>query len=432
MKSVSRRRSIGKNILHFTKTAVSALPPAPEGKFNYYMDQKQPGLQLIVTPTGVKTFYLYRRVQKKPYRYRLGRFPDITPELARTKAQIAGGKIALGGDLRAEKKTSALERLTLADAFKEFQAARSTLKPQTLYYYGKYLDRAFADWKLKPLVNLTKDHIGKRHERLTKESGPGYADGAMRFLRSLLNFARNRYEKPDGTPILADNPVRRLSQTRAWHRQKRRQTYIRSDQLAPWFAAVTKLKSDPDDSEAGTVSDWLQLMMLTGLRRSEALTLKWVDVDLVNGTLTVRDTKNSEDHTLPLSDYLLEILSARRAAADLVEEPSAYVFASYGRHGHLVDPRKLMEKVTAASSVTFSPHDLRRTFTTVAESLDISAYAVKRLINHKMRQDVTAGYIVTDVERLRTPMQSITQYMLVRAGLRAPVSAERRDSGSQP
>jgi hypothetical protein len=57
-------------------------------------------------------------------------------------------------------------------------------------------------------------------------------------------------------------------------------------------------------------------------------------------------------------------------------------------------------------------HDLRRTFITVAESLDISVYAVKRLVNHKMNNDVTAGYIVSDVERLRKPMQSIADNLL--------------------
>jgi hypothetical protein len=55
---------------------------------------------------------------------------------------------------------------------------------------------------------------------------------------------------------------------------------------------------------------------------------------------------------------------------------------------------------------------LRRTFITIAESLDISAYALKRLLNHKMTNDVTAGYIVADVERLRKPMQLITDYIL--------------------
>jgi integrase len=61
---------------------------------------------------------------------------------------------------------------------------------------------------------------------------------------------------------------------------------------------------------------------------------------------------------------------------------------------------------------TFTLHDLRRTFITVAESLDIPAYAIKRLVNHKLSGDVTAGYIVGDVERLRAPMQRITDYLL--------------------
>jgi len=71
-----------------------------------------------------------------------------------------------------------------------------------------------------------------------------------------------------------------------------------------------------------------------------------------------------------------------------------------------------MAKVTKLSDVKFTLHDLRRTFTTVAESLDISAYALKRLLNHKIKNDVTFDYIIKDVERLRKPMQQITNYLL--------------------
>ena len=74
-----------------------------------------------------------------------------------------------------------------------------------------------------------------------------------------------------------------------------------------------------------------------------------------------------------------------------------------------------MEK---ASGVSFCIHDLRRTFATVAESLDIPAYALKRLLNHANGADVTAGYIVANVERLREPMQKITDYVLKSAGLK--------------
>lgn len=41
-------------------------------------------------------------------------------------------------------------------------------------------------------------------------------------------------------------------------------------------------------------------------------------------------------------------------------------------------------------------------------------------MNHKMNGDITAGYIVTDVERLRKPMQQITDYILKCMGVIAP------------
>ena len=63
-------------------------------------------------------------------------------------------------------------------------------------------------------------------------------------------------------------------------------------------------------------------------------------------------------------------------------------------------------------------HDLRRTFITIAESLDIPVYSLKRLLNHKMTSDVTAGYVVMDIERLRVPMQLITDYILKLIGLK--------------
>jgi len=49
-------------------------------------------------------------------------------------------------------------------------------------------------------------------------------------------------------------------------------------------------------------------------------------------------------------------------------------------------------------------------------SLDISAYALKRLLNHKMANEVTVGHIISDVERLRVPMQKITDYILTSIG----------------
>ncbi len=86
---------------------------------------------------------------------------------------------------------------------------------------------------------------------------------------------------------------------------------------------------------------------------------------------------------------------------------SSYVFPGPGQQGFLIEPRKQMSKVIEETGKKFTVHDLRRTFITVAESLDIPAYALKRLLNHRSSSDVTEGYIIIDVERLRKPMQMI-------------------------
>jgi integrase len=69
-----------------------------------------------------------------------------------------------------------------------------------------------------------------------------------------------------------------------------------------------------------------------------------------------------------------------------------------------------LKYLTETSGIKFTFHDLRRTFITVAESLDISAYAIKRLVNHKNGSDVTEGYIIANHDRLRAPMQRITDF----------------------
>jgi len=76
------------------------------------------------------------------------------------------------------------------------------------------------------------------------------------------------------------------------------------------------------------------------------------------------------------------------------ERTSPYVFPSNSERGHLSEPRTAVARVSKLSGVPFTMHDLRRTFITAAERLDIPAYALKRLINHKDPNDVTEGYII--------------------------------------
>jgi integrase len=386
-----------------SKSIVDSLP-FPESGQSFYRDADLKGFGLRVGVDS-KVYIAEGKINNRTVRVTIGKHGVFTAEEARNEARIILGQIAKGIHPNEVAREERLKQVTLEHAFEDFLAARKSLKPLTLRDYHRHMNTVFKDWRKRFLTDISKDMVARRHADLGQQS-PSTANKAMRFLRSLLNFAIARYEDSKGVSILLANPVSRLSQTRAWYRVQRRQTVIKLQELGPWFRAVLDPKLSAG-RQGEQVRDYLLLVILTGLRREEAAGLKWENIDLIARTLTVPDTKNHEDHTLPLSDFLAELLQKRK---DEVEE--GYVFASEGAKGYLVEPRKFMVKVTEASGVSFTLHDLRRTFITIAESLDIPAYALKRLLNHKMHNDVTAGYIISDVERLRAPMQRITDVML--------------------
>jgi len=388
-----------------TKTTIDKISSPASGKV-FYRDSALKGFGLAVWPSSAKAFIVEKRINGKVKRITLGRYGELTVEQARKEAAKLLGQIASGKDPTADKQEAKLKVVTLGQTYQYYILTRKDLKPKTLYDYQRVMEVAFPAWQDKPLLAITKDKVAKRHAKLGEENGEAYANLSMRVLRALFNFAAGQYEDAQGRSLITENPVKRLSQTRAWYRVERRQTVIKPHDLAAWFQAVQQLPNE-------TLRDYLVLTLFTGLRRQEAARLTWNDVDLVGKTLTIGDTKNHQAHTLPLSDFLDDLLTQRKNAAI-----SPYVFPGSGKDGYIVEPRKQMAKVTDWSGVAFTVHDLRRTFITTAESLDISAYAVKRLVNHKRNGDVTAGYIVTDVERLRKPMQQITDYLLIAAGVK--------------
>lgn len=389
-----------------TKTVVDKIVPPTDSAQVFVRDSELKGFALRVT-TGSRSFVVEKRIEGKVKRITLGRYPEITVEQARKEAQKLLGQIATGSNPVAERKREVIESTTLVEAFEDFLTARKSLKERTVYDYRRLMLVCFVDWHNKPLTAISKDMVAKRHAVLGEQRGEAYANLAMRFLRSLFNYAIPRYETEAGASILQTNPVSRLTQTRSWYRVGRRQSVIKTHQLAAWYRAVMSLKEEGNSRLADTIADYLLLLLFTGLRRQEGAQLQWNQIDLQHRTLTITDTKNHEPLTLPLSSFVVDLLAGRKAAS-----PGKYVFAGEGSGGFLVEPRKQMTQVMIRSGIQFTLHDLRRTFITVAESLDISAYALKRLVNHKMSGDVTAGYIISDVERLRDPMQRICDYLL--------------------
>jgi len=160
----------------------------------------------------------------------------------------------------------------------------------------------------------------------------------------------------------------------------------------------------------------LFLILFTGLRKQEGLKLKLADIDLKAKTFQVLDTKNDEPLTLPIPKYLFKILEARKTKVEETTD-SPYLFPSWSKSGRLMVPNRAIAKVIEESGVQFCLHDLRRLFVTTAESMDISAYTIKLLVNHSLgSSDVTAGYTIPDPERLRKAIQRIENKLLSLAG----------------
>lgn len=399
--------------LNFTKQSIEAIAAPNTGRTLVYDEggkQSVKGLAIQVTAAGTRTFQVYKWAAGKPLRVTLGRYPDLTIEQARKAAAQALGNIATGTNPNTEKRIERAKAVTLSELLTQYTKTR-TLKATTVDDIHKAFHQVIPDWLTKPITKITPSMVQKRHRDHATRS-PARANLAMRYLRALFSFAQAAYKDDDEKPIIAINPVKSLSELKAWHRVERRRTCIAPDELGPWVNAVLNLANDAH-------RDYLLFVLMTGCRRNEGMGLTWEDVNLKANTVIFRDTKNHNDHTLPLPDYLVSMLAQRHQAraARLPEKQSIFVFVdSSGRK--ISNLRTTQAAVTQASGVNFCLHDLRRTFATLAESLDIPGYALKRLLNHAAAGDVTSGYLVITPERLREPMQKVCDYVLKSAGLK--------------
>lgn len=398
-----------------TNAVAENAEPPPTGQV-FIRDARLPGFALRVTAGGVKSWIVEARVkgQSSTKRRTIGRYPAVKADRARTLAMQELGRFAEGVDQLAERRTAQIKAITLGQVFEDYLAGR-TLKPITVRDYRLEFRLSFSDWSDKPITAITRTMVEQRHAKVSERS-KARANIAMRLLRALFNFAIGKYEDGEGQPIIQSNPVQRLSAVRAWNRVERRRTLIRPHQMPAWFEAVEALRTQWES--AAVTADWLEFLILTGCRRTEALMLTWEDVDMAARFFRLPDTKNHQIHELPLSDYLHEVLSRRYPG----KGATGYVFPGQKPGARLIEERKSLRWVTEQSGVEFTPHDLRRTFATTAESLDIPVYTIKRLLNHVSgaNGDVTSGYLIIDVERLRVPMQRITDAILTAAGRRGP------------
>jgi integrase len=262
-----------------------------------------------------------------------------------------------------------LAGLTLGQAFEKYVEVKE-LRKQTLDGYRRAIERDLKPWKDKPLKDITGAMAVARHAELRKDSAH-VAMRAMQVLRAVHIFATDFYgdddEEQPARPF-GRCPVDKLNKiVEKWSRTKARTRKLRTEDLGQWLAAVRSLPEQQKraDGDWARVAVYLELLLLTGLRRREAAYMLWADVDLRGDTMTVRATKNGDDHTLPITARVRELLAIRKRAADAArdlaqrdptdankaaaEHAATYVIGT-------AQVQRQLDAIEATTGITATPH----------------------------------------------------------------------------
>ena len=394
-------------MLKLTKQFIDSEIQLPVTGQRFYRDDDMPGFAIRVTRKS-KSYILEKRVDRVNRRITIGKCSELSLDNAKKQFCLMMGDIAKGNDPKTGKRITILHDITLREVLQKFLEIKS-IREATKRNYHYAINRHFHDWLDLPIASITKDMVEQRHHELTVSpnrlgtSGHGRANNALKKQSALINFAEDRFGTEDA-PLIKVNPVTRLSRNRSWHRINPRQNIIADHKLKDWYRAVCMLQNE-------VARDFMIFLLLTGMRFGETRKLKWSHVDFENKILIVpRElTKSDREHRLPLSDFLIALLKKRY----IYRKHSEWVFQSSRlKDRHLSGGVGIVRRVRAKSGILFTFHDLRRTFLTMGEKLDVPPYALKRLVNHSVSNDMTGRYLVLDIERLRSHMSRITNAFL--------------------
>jgi len=405
---MSSPKRIQRQAVKLTKARIDReCAPHASGKQSIIWDIELKGFGLLISgTTKAKSFIIQRDVNGKTRRVTVGRTNVIELQDARKRGAKLLLQLADGHDPKSKSKANTL---TLREAFETYLINQKGLREKTINGYRNVIQTRLTNWLDKPLKNISSEMVRNRHRKIQEEvkkrkrteiaKGHSASNGTMRVLRAIWNHAKVLY------PDLPDNPVKLAK--REWYPEPRREGIVRVSNLPEFFEASLEIESPIQ-------RDCIQLILFTGFRSSEARGLTWDEVDFEEKIIRLPSIrlKSGRKLDLPMSDFVYKLLKNRRK-----EGKDNYVFPAISRSGHIEELKHPLKQIKQQTGFHFTPHDLRRTFITVAESCNIPVFALKGLVNHSMGTDVTAGYIVADAERLREPMQIVTNRLKELTGI---------------
>jgi integrase len=453
----------------------------PDGvAFVLVKDADKKGLRLRVTKAGGKHWQFETRLRSgKLFTRALGEWPTISIGDARAEAHRLRGLTELGIDPREVEQQEQAQR----DAEKAAQIAQAEAhrldgvtvgEAWALYVEDRrpfWGERHHADHLLmakaggevvkrgvKPLPDGSKPKTlpGPVYRLLpvplrdltpavieawaTEEARtrPTQARLCWRCLKAFLNWCA---EHPQYSRLLtAANPAKTKRAREALGRPAVKDDSLQREQLQVWFTAVRQIQNP-------VIAAYLQIMLLTGARPGEVLSLKWEDVNTQWKGITIRDKVEGE-RVIPLTPYVAHLLTTlprrnawvfsstralamdekntqrrgRRHAVDGKVAPVGDVTQASAT-GHLTVPRGAHSRACATAGIEgLSLHGLRRSFASLTEWLEVPTGVVAQIQGHKPSATAEKHYKRRPLDLLRVHHERIEAWVLEQAGVEFEVS----------
>lgn len=366
-----------------------------------------------------KSYMISKRIGGKMIRKSIGDCSVMTLQDARERAMSDISDLMQGKDpFNDDMKDIVIP--TLAEAYDYYIGHKPGLKQSTIATYDRQIKNKLSGWLDKPLNEIMQSNITEMHLELTKLS-PSQANATFRALNAVWNFSRLSFLDKAEVPIIKPSPIDILTAKKLWNTVKPRTTYLNEDTMGNYVRVLIDFKSEDFHNmmpHSNNARDIMLLFLCTGIRASEGYTLRWDSIDLKHGTMTIHETKNGDTLHIPLGRVMCTMLAHRhnyrRSAPWLF--PSRLVECD----GNLTDISRQYKNIGDAAGIHITPHDLRRTFSTVGDILNLNMSVIKRLMNHrtsKASDDVTLQYIQVSQKRLRAAMNEIEVFLFNEAGM---------------
>ena len=360
----------------------AALRKPPASGESYVWDREIPGFGLRIRPSGASAYVLLYRFAGRSRRMTLGSGRVLTPDEARKLARQALAAVAAGRDPAAERKQARQKRpaVTFADVADRWlvEHANTRLKPSSLARAQGLLDHHVlpALGRLR-IEDLERAHVARLHHAMRKN--PVSANRARALVSAICNFAERVGLRPVGT-----NPCRHV---KPFPEEKRRR-FLSSEELARLGDALDHLEREgtgPCDRQAVAA---IRLLLLTGARAGEILSLRWEYVDLERGVLRLPTSKTGAKE-IQLGPAARAVLTGLREQA----EAEGYVIPGRVAGEPLKGLHRIWKRLLRSAAVdeTVRLHDLRRTAASAGASAGLALETVGQLLGHR-QANTTKGY----------------------------------------